>query len=55
MRRGFKGYSLKLKLRALLAIKVYSIPPIVLLAERLKSDLKIRYSCGFSLSGPSNF
>lgn len=38
-------------LRALLAMKIYSIPTVILLIERLKSDLKFRYSCGFSLSG----
>jgi transposase, IS5 family len=50
-RRGPKGYSSKLMLRALLAMKIYSIPTIVLLVERLKSDFRFRYSCGFSLSG----
>jgi len=50
-RRGSKGYSPKLMLRALLAMKIYSIPTVVLLIERLNSDFKFRYSCGFSLSG----
>lgn len=50
-RRGPKGYSSKLMLRTLLAMKIYQIPTVVLLIERLKSDLKFRYSCGFSLSG----
>jgi len=49
--RGPKGYSSKVMLRAFLAMKIYSIPTVVLLIERLQSDLKFRYSCGFSLSG----
>ena len=32
-------------------MKIYSIPTIVLLIERLNSDLNFRYSCCFSLSG----
>lgn len=51
IRRGPKGYSSKLMLRTLLAMKIYSIPTVVLLIERLNSDFKFRYSCGFSLSG----
>ena len=48
--RGPKGYSSAALIKAILAMRLCSIPTVTLLVERLKTDLVFRYECGFSIS-----
>ena len=46
--RGPKGYSSSALIKAVLAMRLCSIPTVTSLVERLKTDLLFRYDCGFS-------
>ena len=47
--RGAKGYNKSSLLRALIAKYVYGIANTAKLVERLSSDIRLRYDCGFAL------
>lgn len=49
--RGPHGYNKACLVRALVAKYVYGIPNTAKLVERLQSDIRLRYDCGFSLYG----
>ena len=50
--RGPKGYSSAALIKAILAMRLCSVPTVTLLVERLKTDMVFRYECGFSISQP---
>jgi transposase len=47
--RGPKSYDRESMLRAMIAALVYGIPTCTKLVERLKTDLRFKYDCGFSV------
>ena len=48
---GPKGYSAEAMLCALIAQRLCGIPTIVKLVERLRTDPRFRYDCGFAFLG----
>jgi len=46
-RRGPKGYHIEAVVNAYIARLLYGIPTVAKLVERLKSDIRLRYDCGF--------
>jgi transposase len=49
--RGPHGYNKASLVRALIAKCIYGIPNTAKLVERLESDIRLRYDCGFPLCG----
>lgn len=48
---GPKGYPVRAKLQALIAMRVYNMAGFSQLAERLSNDPMLRYCCGFEVFG----